>query len=62
MKPQDFLKEYKRMCKIFYSSCKGCPLFELPCGVNMPNIEPDDFAEMYDAVSEWSDSHPIKTR
>lgn len=74
MIPQDFVKEYKRMCETYkrdkctcgYSSnCDGnCPLFKLNCEpdliVNTSNAK--HFSEIYTKVEEWSNAHPSETR
>lgn len=62
MKPQDFVKEINRMCKSNGPFCARCRIVDGPCSFFMNGIKPEQFAEMYDAVSEWSDSHPVKTR
>lgn len=63
MRPQDFLKEYNRMHNSYSDGpCSECPLYDLPCQQGIADMEPEDFAVMYDKVAEWSDSHPIKTR
>lgn len=61
MKPQDFVREFSRMCKSTRKNCKGCR-FVAMCSCNLLDIKPEEFAQMYDAVAEWSDSNPIKTR
>lgn len=61
MKPQDFLKEYKRMCKRDRKNGKRCQSVAM-CSCNLSDIKPEEFAQMYDAVAEWSDTHPVKTR
>lgn len=61
MKPQDFVKEFNRMCKSNRKKCNGCQ-FVAMCSCNLFDIKPEEFAQMYDAIAEWSDSHPVKTR
>lgn len=61
MKPQDFVKEIKRMCKSNRENCNGCKIAAM-CSCNLCDIKPEEFARMYDEVVEWSDAHPGKTR
>lgn len=61
MKPQDFVKEFNRMCESNRKKCNGCQ-FVAMCSCNLLDIKPEEFAQMYDAIAEWSDSHPVKTR
>lgn len=61
MKPQDFVKEFNRMCESNREKCKGCK-FVAMCSCNLLDIRPEEFAQMYDAIAEWSDTHPVKTR
>ena len=61
MKPQDFVKEIKRMCKSNRENCNGCKIAAM-CSCNLCDIKPEEFARMYDAIAEWSDTHPVKTR
>jgi hypothetical protein len=61
MKPQDFVKEFNRMCESNRKKCNGCQ-FVAMCSCNLLDIKPEEFAQMYDAVAEWSDSNPVKTR
>ena len=53
MKLHEFQKESNRLCKAY--RVIGCEKRPLHKGLT-------DFAYVYDAVSAWSDSHPIKTR
>lgn len=74
MIPQNFIKEYKRMCKAYKKdestygygkSCDGnCPLFNTR---HQPHLivdfsNPELFSEIYTKVEEWSNIHPLKTR
>jgi hypothetical protein len=63
MKALKFIKERKRMCKIFNSSeCKGCPALIEPffCAVGVGStVDPTDQIAM---VKKWSTAHPHKTR
>lgn len=62
MKPQDFVKEYRRLHDEYKKgSCTECPLYELPCGTFTLTTE-ENFAKMYDVIEQWSDAHPVKTR
>ena len=65
MRPQDFLAEAHRMCKAF-NLCSECPLLGHQCAdcgeTLIEDITAEEFAEMYDIVSEWSDAHKPETR
>lgn len=56
----EFLKERKRMCRL-YKDCYGCPLEE-ECCVPITNISDGDYQRAVDAVEQWSKEHPCKTR
>ena len=64
MKPQDFLKERRRLCSSVCKTtpCEGCPLEHTPCTEDLTSLKPEDFAKLYDIVDKWSDEHPAKTR
>lgn len=60
MKLHEFQKESNRLCKEYrVIGCEKCPLHKCHCATYKGLT---DFAYVYDAVSAWSDSHPIKTR
>lgn len=60
MKLHEFQKESNRLCKAYrVIGCEKCPLHKCHCDTYKGLT---DFAYVYDAVSAWSDSHPIKTR
>lgn len=60
MKLHEFQKESNRLCKAYrVIGCEKCPLHKCHCATYRGLT---DFAYAYDAVSAWSDSHPIKTR
>nr|DAG60599.1 MAG TPA: hypothetical protein [Caudoviricetes sp.] len=59
MKLHEFQKESNRLCKAYrVIGCEKCPLHKCHCATYKGLT---DFAYVYDAVSAWSDSHPIKT-
>lgn len=70
MKPQNFVKEFNRMCGQYKhqgmdDDCdKDCPMYNKDCwqGKIMDTSHPKKFAEAYDIVAEWSDANPGKTR
>lgn len=69
MKPQDFVKEFVRMCEYYKHTnidddCKACPMLEKGCWSEdvMDMNHPEKFAEAYNIVAKWSDEHPVKTR
>ena len=57
----EFLKERKRMCKYFGTSCDGCPLHGGPC-TNINSMNDGDLERMLVKVEQWSKEHPSKTR
>jgi hypothetical protein len=60
MKLHEFQKESNRLCKAYrVIGCEKCPLHKCHCATYKGLT---DFAYVYDAVSAWSDSHPVKTR
>ncbi len=69
MKPQDFVKEFVRMCEYYKHTnidddCKACPMLEKSCWSEdiMDMNHPEKFAEAYNIVAKWSDEHPAKTK
>lgn len=69
MKPQDFVKEFSRMCGNYKhrnidNGCVGFPMEENDCwqGAVLDVNRPENFAKAYDIVAKWSDEHPVKTR
>lgn len=69
MKPQDFVKEFSRMCGNYKhrnidNGCVGCQMEENDCwqGAVLDVNRPENFAKAYDIVAKWSDEHPVKTR
>lgn len=52
-----FLQERERLCRS-HPSCNSCPLQELTCSVVL-NVNAE---RLVDAVEEWSEAHPLKTR
>ena len=61
MRPQDFLKEMRRICKEV-EKCGECPLNELDCGDKLQDITSEKFAKIYDTVERWSGEHHVETR
>lgn len=57
----DFLRERKRMCKSFGTSCDGCPLHGHPC-TSISCINDGDCERLLVEVEQWSKEHPRKTR
>ena len=55
-----FLKEIKRLCKL-YEGCRSCPLEKLQCHRLLSCSNKDDDA-IVSAVEKWSAEHPTKTR
>ena len=57
----EFLKERKRMCKYFGTSCDGCPLHGGPC-TDINSINDGNLKRILVKVKQWSKEHPRKTR
>ena len=57
----EFLRERKRMCKYFGTSCDGCPLHGGPC-TNINSMNDGDLERILVKVEQWSKEHPRKTR
>lgn len=57
----EFLKERKRMCKSFGTSCDGCPLHGHPC-TSISSMNDGDCERLLVEVEQWSKEHPRKTR
>lgn len=57
----DFLRERKRMCKSFGTSCDGCPLHGHPC-TSISSMNDGDCERLLVEVEQWSKEHPRKTR
>lgn len=69
MKPQDFVKEYSRLCDAYRlpqkSACRtDCPFINMRCAFpeNVNINHPERFKKTYNIVEKWSDTHPAKTR
>lgn len=69
MKPQDFVKEYSRLCDAYRlpqkSACRtDCPFINMRCAFpeNVNINHPERFEKTYNIVEKWSDTHPGKTR
>lgn len=69
MKPQDFVKEYSRLCDAYRlpqkSACRtDCPFINMRCAFpeNVNINHPERFEKTYNIVEKWSDTHPVKTR
>ena len=62
-KTAEFLEEWKRMCDSLQCTCLQCCLYEMvdadsSCRTAMKKMP----KQVIDAVQEWSNEHPIKTR
>lgn len=57
----EFLRERKRMCKSFGTSCDGCPLHGHPC-TSISSMNDGDCERLLVEVEKWSKEHPRKTR
>lgn len=69
MKPQDFVKEYSRLCDAYRLSQKSacrtdCPFINMRCAFpeNVNINHPERFEKTYNIVEKWSDTHPVMTR
>lgn len=69
MKPQDFVKEYSRLCDAYRlpqkSACRtDCPFINMRCAFpeNVNINHPERFEKTYNIVEKWSDTHPVNTR
>ena len=69
MKPQDFVKEYSRLCDAYRlpqkSACRtDCPFINMRCAFpeNVNINHPERFKKTYNIVEKRSDTHPVKTR
>lgn len=57
----EFLRERKRMCNSFGTSCDGCPLHGHPC-TSISSMNDGDHERLLVEVEKWSKEHPRKTR
>lgn len=57
----EFLRERKRMCESFGTSCDGCPLHGHPC-TSISSMNDGDCERLLVEVEQWSKEHPRKTR
>lgn len=57
----EFLRERKRMCESFWTSCDGCPLHGHPC-TSISSMNDGDCERLLVEVEQWSKEHPRKTR
>ena len=57
----EFLRERKRMCKSFGTSCDGCPLNGSRC-TDINSMNDGDLERILVKVEQWSKGHPRKTR
>lgn len=69
MKPQDFVREYSRLCDAYrlpqeFACKKNCPFNAMGCtfSENVNINHPERFEKAYNIVEKWSDTHPVKTR
>ena len=61
MDAKDFLKEYKRICKVNTLCMFDCPMKDYCRDIWKGNF-PDGFKEeMVDIVEKWAKEHPLKT-
>lgn len=56
----EFLKEHKRMCKL-YETCRGCPLKGIKCNLNS-GASDKEYEKIIAVVEQWSREHPRRTR
>lgn len=69
MKPQDFVREYSRLCDAYrlpqeFACKKDCPFNDIGCtfSENVNINHPERFEKAYNIVEKWSDAHPAKTK
>lgn len=57
-----FIEEFRRMCKSFGNTCKGCPANVDDDRCKFSPFQGDEAAEQIKLLEEWSAAHPRKTR
>ena len=57
----EILRERRRMCKSFGTSCDGCPLQGYPC-TSISSMNDGDLEKLLVEVEKWSKEHLRKTR
>ena len=57
----EFLRERRRMCKSFGTSCDGCPLQGHPC-TSISSMNDGYLERLLVEVEKWSKENPRKTR
>lgn len=55
----EFLREFRRMCSSYGSTCTGCELEDAQC---RPTEKDCDQEKVICVVEEWAKAHPAKTR
>lgn len=61
-KTEVFLKELKRMCDKFNSTCVGCKIYDICLDTGCYGFIKDNTQEAIEIVQKWSDKNPPKTR
>lgn len=55
----EFLRDFRRMCSSYGSTCAGCKLEDALCRPTENNC---DHEKVIRVVEEWAKEHPAKTR
>lgn len=55
----EFLRDFRRMCLSYGSTCTGCELKDVQCGLTEEDC---DHEKVIRVVEEWAKEHPVKTR
>ena len=55
----EFLRDFRRMCSSYGSTCTGCELKDAQCETTEKDC---DHKEVIRIVEEWAKEHPVKTR
>lgn len=61
MKEKATIYDLWRVCKVNMGYCKDCPLQHKGCDVNR-NLSLEEVDELNEAILEWCNEHPVKTR
>lgn len=55
----EFLRDFRRMCSSYRSTCTGCELEDAQCRPTEKDFDPKKVIRI---VEEWAKARPVKTR
>lgn len=58
----EFLRDFRRMCSSYGSTCTGCKLGNVTCATCSLSKDDCDHKKVIRIVEKWAKEHPVKTR